>query len=379
MSSEPRSAWSAVPFGVRLAGAWAALLGVVGIVGFGVVLVLAQVRVVVWALVGALLICAVLEPVMARLRTAGAGRLLAASSVFVGFLLVVFGAFALIGRSVSNQFEELGDELSAGLEELREWISDTFGISATELERRAEQAVDALGDNAGGLAGGFTAAAGTAGEIVSGTLLALFLLFFFLADGRRIWTWVVSVFPRDMRGAVGPAGGRAWHALVSYMRGIIVVALADATLIAIALVILGVPLVLPLALLTFLGAFVPLVGATLAGAAAVLVALVAQGPGTALILIVVVFAVQWLDSDLLQPLILSRAVHLHPVAVALAITTGGILGGIGGAVAATPFVAAVYAMVRPGDAAPDEEEGDDSDGEVAALEREERSRRDEDG
>lgn len=378
MSHEPRSPWSAVAFGVRVAGAWAALLGVIGIVGFGIVLVLAQVRVVVWALVGALLICAVLEPVMARLRAAGAGRLLAAASVFAGFLLVVLGAFALIGRSVSNQFEELGDELSAGLEELQDWISDTFGISAAELEQRAEQAVDALGDNAGGLAGGFTAAAGTAGEIVSGTLLALFLTFFFLADGRRIWTWVVSVFPRDMRGAVGPAGGRAWHALVSYMRGIIVVALADATLIAIALVILGVPLVLPLALLTFLGAFIPLVGATLAGAAAVLVALVAQGPGTALILIVVVFAVQWLDSDLLQPLILSRAVHLHPVAVALAITTGGILAGIGGAVAATPLVAAVYAMVRPGDAAPDEEEAAGADGQVAALEREERDR-DDDG
>lgn len=373
MSHDPRSPWSAVPFGVRVAGAWAALLGVVGIVAFGVLFVLAQVRVVVWALVGALLVCALLEPLMGRLRAAGAGRLLAAASVFVGFLVVVLGALALIGRSVSRQFDDLGDELSAGLEELQEWISDTFGVSAAQLEQRAEQAAETLGDSAGGVAGGFTAAAGTAGEIVGGTLLALFLTFFFLADGRRIWTWVVSVLPRDMRGAVGPAGGRAWHALVSYMRGIIVVALADATLIAIALVILGVPLVLPLALLTFLGAFVPLVGATLAGAAAVLVALVAQGPGTALILLIVVFAVQWLDSDLLQPLILSRAVHLHPVAVALAITTGGILAGIGGAVAATPLVAAVYAMVRPGEPAPGEEDpGAGSDREVEALERDER-------
>lgn len=346
MGDQPRSAWSAVPFGVRLAGAWAVVLGIVGIVGFGLVVVLAEVRVVVWALVGALLICAVLDPGRVRLRAAGVSRLLAAAIVFVGFLLVVLGALALIGRSVSRQFEELGSELTAGLEELRGWISDTFGISAAELEQMAEQALDAIGDNAGGV-GGFTAAAGTAGEIVGGTLLALFLTFFFLFDGRRIWTWIVSVFPREMRGAVDPAGSRAWQALVAYMRGIIVVASADATLIGIALVILGVPLVLPLALLTFLGAFIPLVGATLAGAAAVLVALVAQGPGTALILVAVVLAVQWLDSDLLQPLILSRAVHIHPVAVALAITTGGILGGIGGAVAATPLVAAVHAMVRP--------------------------------
>lgn len=373
MGGQPRSPWSAVPFGVQAAGAWAAVVGIVGIVGFGIVLVLAQVRVVVGALVGALLICAVLQPGVARLRAAGAGRLLAAATAFVGFLLVVLGALALIGRSVSRQFDELGVELSAGLEELQGWISDTFGVSAAELERMAEQAADAVGDNAGGLAGGFTSAAGTAAEVVSGALLALFLTFFFLADGRRIWTWIVSVFPRDARGAVDPAGTRAWHALVSYMRGIIVVALADATLIAIALVILGVPLVLPLAVLTFLGAFIPLVGATLAGAAAVLVALVAEGPGTALILLAVVFAVQWLDSDLLQPLILSRAVHLHPVAVALAITTGGILGGIGGAVAATPLVAAVYAMARPRDVVPaDEAAGDGSDGEVAALERDHR-------
>lgn len=364
MRDQSRSAWSAVPFGVRVAGVWAALLGIVGIVGFGVVLVLAQVRVVVWALVGALLICALLEPGVVRLRAAGMSRLPAAASAFVGFLLVVLGGLALIGRSVSRQFDELGSELGAGLEELRGWISDTFAVSAAELERMAEEALDAIGDNAGGV-GGFTAAAGTAGEIVGGVLLALFLTFFFLFDGRRIWTWIVGVFPRDMRGAVDPAGGRAWQALVSYMRGIIVVALADATLIGIALVVLGVPLVLPLALLTFLGAFIPLVGATLAGAAAVLVALVAQGPGTALILLVVVFAVQWLDSDLLQPLILSRAVHIHPVAVALAITTGGILGGIGGAVAATPFVAAAYAMLRPGEPAPASAR---SDGEVAALE-----------
>ena len=335
-----------VPFGVQVAAAWAAVVGLIGVVAFGLVVVLAQVRVVVWAIVGALLICAVLEPGVARLRAAGVRRFLAAGIGFVGFLVAVGAALALIGRQVADQFDALGTQLSDGLEELRGWVSDTFGVSAGELDQLAEQARGAVEDNPGGLAGSFTAVAGAAGEVVSGTVLALFLTFFFLADGRRIWTWIVARFPQGARAAVDPAGERAWRTLVAYMRGIIVVALADATLIGIALLVLGVPLVLPLAVLTFLGAFIPLVGATLAGVAAVLVALVAQGPGTALLVIAIVLAVQWIDSDLLQPLILSRAVNLHPVAVALAITTGTLIAGLGGAVAATPLVAAVYAMVR---------------------------------
>lgn len=335
-----------VPFGVRVAAAWATAVGVIGVVAFGLVLALAQVRVLVWALAAALLICAVLEPGVARLRAAGLGRLPAAAIGFVGFLVVVGGALALVGNRVADQFDELGEQLSEGLEELRTWVTDTFGVDAAELERIAEQARDAVESNAGGLAGSFTAVAGTAGEVLSGAVLALFFTFFFLADGRRLWSWIVRLFPAGARSTVDPAGTRAWTALVAYMRGIIVVALADATLIAIALLVLGVPLVLPLAVLTFLGAFIPLVGATLAGAAAVLVALVTQGPGTAVLVGVIVLAVQWLDSDLLQPLILSRAVDLHPVAIAIAITAGTLLAGLGGAVAATPLVAAVYAMVR---------------------------------
>jgi predicted PurR-regulated permease PerM len=345
MTGDPTSPWRAVPFGARVAAAWAAVVALIGVVAVGLVVALSQVRLVVWAIVGALLICAVLEPGVAGLRALGLRRFLAATIGFVGFIVVVAGALALIGHQVAGQLDELGTQRGEGLRELRGWLSDTFGVSAGDLDQLAEQARGTIEDNAGGLAGSFTAVAGTAGEVLSGTVLAMFLTFFFLADGRRIWTWIVGTFPRSARAAVDPAGERAWGALVAYMRGIIVVALADATLIAIALLVLGVPLVLPLAVLTFLGAFIPLVGATVAGAAAVLVALVALGPGTALLLIAVVLAVQWIDSDLLQPLILSRAVSLHPVAVALAITTGSLLAGLGGAVAATPLIAAVYAMV----------------------------------
>ena len=336
-----------LPLRVQRAVAWATAVGLIGLVLLGAVLLLAQVYVVVWALVGAMMIRALLDPVITRARNLVPWRLASAALVFVGFLAVVAGALALVGRQVAEQFDELGTQLSEGLESTRDWLSDTFSVSADDLASMAEQVRDAVQGNAGGLAGSLSSAAGTAGEIVAGVLLALFLAFFFLADGRQIWAWVVGLFPASARAEVDPAGLRAWQALVSYMKGIVVVALADAALIAIALAVLGVPLVLALATLTFLGAFIPLIGATLAGVAAALVALVAVGPGTALIVVGVVIAIQWVDSDLLQPIILSRAVNLHPVAVALSITTGSLLAGLGGAVAATPFVAMVYAMVRP--------------------------------
>lgn len=305
----PRDPWALVPFWSKAAAAWAAVIGLVGIVVMGVVLLLAQVLVVVWALVAALLLSAILQPLSARLRAAGLARMPAAGVVFVGFLAVLLGALWLIGHQVAGQFSELGDQLSEGLRQVRDWLNDTFGISGRQLDRLADRSSDAVQDSSGGLASGITSAAGTIANVVTGTVLALFVTFFVLADGRRLWAWVVSVFPRASREQVDSAGERAWRALVSYMRSITVVALADAALIGLALVVLGVPLVVPLAMLTFLGAFIPIVGATLAGAVAVLIALVDQGTGTALVLLGIVLLVQWLDSDLLQPLIVSRAVR----------------------------------------------------------------------
>ena len=348
-STEPGSPWRSIPRQAQLVAIWAAIAAVVGLVLFAAVLALAQIYVVIAALVAAMMVRAILDPIWVRVRSTGMRPFLAAGLVFVGFLAVVAGTLAVIGRQVARQFDDLGAQVEDGLEDVRNWLSDTFSIGEDDISRAADQVAGALGENAGGVAGRLSSAAGTASEVVAGVVLALFVAFFFLADGRVIWNWLVRVFPASVRETVDSRGQRSWQALVSYMKGILVVALADATLIGLALLILGVPLVLPLAVLTFFGAFIPLIGATLAGALAALVALVAAGPGTAILVVGVVLAVQWLDSDLLQPLILSRAVHLHPVAVALAITTGGLLAGLGGAVAATPFAAMVYAAVRPHD------------------------------
>ncbi|MDQ3608174.1 MAG: AI-2E family transporter [Actinomycetota bacterium] len=336
-----------IPLRVQVAAAWAWRVGLLVAVALGLLFLVAQAGFVVYAVVAATLLSAVLQPLVARLRAAGVPRLVAATGVFVGFLAVLVGLLWLIGRQLADQFEALGTSVQAGLIDLRNQATRVLPVSAEQLDGYADQAVTAVQDNAGALLGGLGTATGTVGTALGGLFLALFVTFFMLSDGRGMWNWVVGLFPRGYRAAIDPAGGRAWGALVGYMRGLIAVALADATLIGIALLILGVPLVLPLAVLTFLGAFIPLIGATLAGVTAVLVALVTQGPVTALILVGVVFAVQWLDSDLLQPLIIGRTIHLHPVAVALAISTGTVIAGIGGTIAAVPLVAAIYAAARP--------------------------------
>jgi predicted PurR-regulated permease PerM len=345
VSGDPAA--QAVPFRLRAAAAWGWRVGVLVAVALGLLLLVAQTGFVVAAVVVALLLSALLEPLAGLLRRAGLPRLAAAAVVFLGFLAALTGGLWLVGRQLADQFGALGVNLQAGLADLRELVTATFPVSNEQIDRWVDQATGAAQEGSGAVLGGLGTAAGTVGEFFGGLVLALFITFFVLFDGPRMWSWLVGVFPRDHRAAVGPAGERAWAALVAYMRGIVIVALADASLIAIGLLILGVPLVLPLAVLIFLGAFIPIVGATLAGAAAVLVALVTQGFVTALIVLGVVLAVQWLDSDLLQPLILSRAINLHPVAVALAISTGTVVAGIGGTVAAVPLVAAVYAAVRP--------------------------------
>lgn len=185
----------------------------------------------------------------------------------------------------------------------------------------------------------------TAAEIVGGMVLALFLLFFFLYDGQRITTWALRLFPRSIKDDVREAGLRAGAALAAYMRATILVASIDGFFIGLTLVLLGVPLAVPLAVLTFLGAFVPLIGATVTGAVAVLVALVSNGVPTALLVLAAVLAVQQLEGNVLAPLILGKALSLHPVAIALVVAVGALLAGIAGAVVAVPLTAVTHAVV----------------------------------
>ncbi len=350
VESEPRSYVSdqthPVPYAVRAAADWSwRLIAIVA--GLALIGWLAwRMRVVVFPIVAAALLAALLRPPVRRLRAAGWGRAPSAVVVFVVFLVVVAGSLTVVGRAVGDQFGEVVDRAEEGLGEIQDWLaSPPFNISAEQLQEWIDRAVGALGQNQDTITEGALSTATLAVEVVTGLLLTLFSLIFFLYDGDRIWAWLVRLFPRVARERVDGAGKLAWRTLTQYVRGTVLVALFDGTLITILLLILGVPLALPLGVLVFFGAFVPLVGAFVTGALAVLVALVANSLVTALIVLAGIIAIQQLEGHVFQPFVLGRMVRVHPLGVVLAVAVGAYTAGIIGAVVAVPIVAVANTIV----------------------------------
>jgi predicted PurR-regulated permease PerM len=241
---------------------------------------------------------------------------------------------------------------------IKNWLAGP-GQFKQQLEHVSHSAIEALGRNEEKLTSGAVSTAATVGEIVTGAFLVLFTLIFFLYGGRNIYRFVTQIFPASVREKVRVAGISGFAALIGYVRATFLVALVDATGIGAGLAIMGVPLALPLASLVFLGAFVPLVGAVVAGILAVVVALIAKGLFYALIALGLIIAVQQLEGHVLQPLVMGRAVSIHPLAVVLGISTGAVLGGIVGALLAVPAIAfvdrAVRVLMEPDIAAAEEE------------------------
>jgi predicted PurR-regulated permease PerM len=328
-----------VPFGLRTAAAWSWRLIVV-IAGFYVLLhAAAYVAVVIVPVIVALLLAALLQPGAAALARRGWRRSLAASAMLLVGLAVVAGIITLVVERFTAGFSDLAAQVSQGLEEVETFVVRTFPITKNQLEDAVGQMQDFLVSNDEDLATGAITTATTVGEVFTGIVLSLFTLFFFLKDGRSIWLWLVGLFPRDARAYLDEAARRSWRTLISYVRATVVVALVDAIGIGIGLAVLGVPLVIPLAALVFLGAFIPIIGSFLAGSVAVLVALVSVGPIKALIALAIVVLVMQLEGHVLQPLLLGRAVHVHPLAVVLSIAAGLLIAGIFGALIAVPVVA----------------------------------------
>jgi predicted PurR-regulated permease PerM len=328
-----------VPFALRTAAAWSWRLILV-IAGFYVLLyAAAYVAVVVVPVIVALLLAALLQPGAAGLVRRGWPRSLAAFTMLVVGLGVLAGIITLVIERFSAGFTDLANQVSEGIGQVQTFVVRTFPITRRQLESAVAQVQHTLVDNQDNLASGALTTAATVGEVITGILLALFTLFFFLKDGRSIWLWLVGLFPGESRAYMDEAARRAWRTLISYVRATVAVALVDAIGIGIGLAILQVPLVIPLAALVFLGAFIPIIGSFLAGSVAVLVALVSRGPIVALIALAVVLLVMQLEGHVLQPLLLGRAVRVHPLAVVLAIAAGLLVGGIFGALIAVPIVA----------------------------------------
>ena len=292
----------------------------------------------------AILLAALLHPVY-QLFARGVPRTLAAGLTVLALILVLAGVFTVIGRTLSGGLGDVTDQLLQGIEEIRAWTRDTFGITNSQIDDYIERAREAVtaggGDGVGPL---LTKVGLTAGHFVTGFFIALFALFFFLYAGDRIWGWLIRFFPRRTRAGVDEAGHIAWGQLSAFTRATIVVALADASGITLVALLLDVPFPAVIFLLVFVGAFVPVIGAGISGTVAVLLALVAHGPITALLMLAGVIAVQQIESHLLQPLLLGRVMKIHPLGVILAIAAGVILAGITGALVAVPVAAVLNAV-----------------------------------
>ncbi|HEX2356323.1 MAG TPA: AI-2E family transporter [Micromonosporaceae bacterium] len=332
--------WERVPWRVRLAALWSACLVLVaaGLYLIGVVAV--RLAPLTLAVSAALFFTALLRPVYEGLRRIRLPASLASLGAVLMLLVAAVGPAVLVWRLTVGQFANLGERLAAGLERTRDLVtSGGSPISEEQVERLQAQV---SGWGAGLLDGG--EGARTVLEWVGALLLMVVLLFFVLKDGPGMWAWLLRNSAPRVRPALADAGSAAWDTITRYARGTLLIALIDGASIGLALLLLGVPLALPLALVTFVGAFVPIIGATVTGSAAVLVALAANGPVTALLTLAAVIAVEQLESNLLQPLIMKRQVRLHPAVVLVVVTAGTLAWGIAGAFLAVP-IAAVLARI----------------------------------
>ncbi|MGX4690104.1 AI-2E family transporter [Streptomyces sp. JNUCC 63] len=336
----------AVPWGVRVAAevGWRVLVlaGTVWVL----MQVISAVRLVVLAFATALLITALLQPTVARLRRYGLPRGPAtALTAILGFVIM-----GLIGWFVTWQVMENIDTLSSqiqdGIDQLRKWLLNSpFHVTDKQINQIAKDLRDAIGANTDQITSAGLQGVTVVVEALTGILLTVFSTLFLLYDGRRIWEWSLKLVPAAARPGVAGAGPRAWRTLTAYVRGTVIVALIDAIFIGLGIYFLNVPMAVPLAVFIFLFAFIPLVGAVVSGALAVVVALVTQGVFTAVMVLVVVLAVQQIEGHVLQPFILGRAVRVHPLAVVLSVAAGGMVAGIGGAVVAVPLVAVTNTVV----------------------------------
>jgi predicted PurR-regulated permease PerM len=332
--------WS-VPRGVRTASEWAWRAIVIAVAVVGVLYLTTLLSEVVIPLLVALLLAALLQPV-ARLFGRIMPRGLAAFVTVIGTLGVIVGLLSIVGSQLFSQLDDITSKVTEGINQVRAWARASFGITDSQVETWIDQARQWV--SSGNLADTATSAGLTFGHVVAGFFLALFTLYFFLYDGPTIWGWVVRVFPRGAREKVHSSGLIAWGQLAAFTQATIFVAAADAIGIGVGAAILGVPFASGIALLVFFGAFIPIVGAAISGTVAVLLALVALGPVQALIMLGIIIGVQQVEAHLLQPLLIGRAMRLHPLAVILAIAAGIVLAGIIGGLIAVPTIAILNAV-----------------------------------
>ncbi len=336
-----------IPYGIRIAASWAWRLGLILLMAGALIWLLGRISFLIIPVMVAALLGGLLSPVVRWLRSRSLPNGAAVAITVVGFIGVIVGALALVGRQLASGFGELWSQALTGVEQVQDWLADgPLHLTADQIDQYLKEASTALQDNSSSILSGALSFGSTAGHFAAGMVLAFFILIFFLLEGDRIWAFLVRLLPKKARAASFGAGHKGWASMVSYARIQMFVAFVDAVGIGAGAAIIGVPLALPLSVLVFIGSFIPVVGALVTGAIAVLLALVANGPVNALIMLAIVLLVQQLESHILQPLVMGKAVALHPVAVILSVAAGSYLAGIPGALFSVPILAVANSAIR---------------------------------
>ncbi|WP_285024858.1 AI-2E family transporter [Plantibacter sp. ME-Dv--P-122b] len=309
-----------------------------------IVFALTQLSLVMIPVVIALILASAIYPLMRWMRSKGLPSILATWIALVSILVVLGGIGWLIVWAVRSQWDDLVDSASKGFGQLQDWLGTLpFDIDEKQIEDAKQTAVDFLTSSQFG--SGALAGVSATASFLTGLVLMVVVLFFFLKDGPRLWEFLLRPFTGTAYDRAKRIGGKTVDTLGGYVRGTATIAAVDAIGIGVGLAIIGVPLALPLSVIVFLTAFIPIVGATAAGILAALVALVANGPVAALIVVGIVVLVNQLEGNFLQPVVMARSLKLHALVVLLALTAGTILGGIVGAVLAVPIAAVAWGII----------------------------------
>ena len=319
---------------------------VIGAAVLAVLYVASRLRLVVLPALLAIVLSTFLTPPVRWLEDHGWRSAPAALTVLLAALMVLAGIVAVLVPVVIDEFSAFDVSVTDSIDEAQAWMRESLPFSSQEISDAIDRLQQQLRSSLDALARPVVGGALVALEVVTGLLLAVVVLFFLLKDGERIWGWLVSLVTPARRDDVRQAGERAWQALAGFVRGQTLVALFDAVLIGSAIAILGVPLALPLAVLTFFGAYVPVIGATVTGLLAVFVALASQGIVAASAVLAAILVVQQIEGNMFQPVVVGRTVQVHPLAILLGVTAGGVLAGIIGAMIAAPVVAVAGAVLR---------------------------------
>lgn len=336
-----------LPLGVRVAAAWSWRLILIGLACAGFFWLIVQVRIIVIPIFVAILLTALLAPVVHWFERRGAPRSVGVLVALGSFVAAVWVLVWLIVTQMRNGFDDLATRSAEVWKETLKTVEgSSLGFSAEQVDGFVAQLMKTIEGHQSEIWNGALGVATSAGQFVAGVLLTLFSLIFMLIDGKRIWYWVLGFLPAKAHAPVDAAGSAGWVSVGQYVRVQIFVAFVDAVGIGVGAALLGVPLPIPIAILVFLGSFIPFLGAISTGLLATFVALVYNGPVNALIMLGVVILVNQIEGHVLQPLVMGSAVRVHPLGVVLAVSTGALLAGIPGALFAVPLAASANAIVN---------------------------------